>query len=178
MNISNLMDIIRANPSYRNDIPSLLTYVNTKDRQTKDETRYGTSGLVLKLGPTDTALALGGLKAAAATNPLLESMMVTISTIGIDFANDIVQGMIDQLIAAGAFTPELGAKLKAVGIQYYSIADRCGGDATEANVLVAIATLDKEPLLAEALTRYNSVVGAIQSGEATDTASMVAKFSE
>src|SRR5690349_17836990 len=99
MNIANIIDHIKADPTIRNDIPSYLTRVNAKTTRIEDHTFRGTPGLVLILGAQATAEAIGGLQAAAASNPLLQSMLITIATVGIDFAHPTVLAMIDQMEA-------------------------------------------------------------------------------
>ena len=72
--------------------------------------------LTIAIGPEAAATALGGLKAAAATNPLFDSMYIALSSTGLDFAYPMVQQMIDTLTASGAWSSDLGALLKALGI--------------------------------------------------------------
>jgi len=166
MNIANIIDHIKADASIRNDIPGYLARVNDPKTKIEDHTHRGTSGLVLLLGAKDAGEAIGGLQAAAVNNPLLQSILITVAVGGIDFAHPTVQAMIDQLEAGGAFSPDLAAKLRAVGITMISEAERIwGGLATEQNVLDAIAYLDKEPLRVEAQQRYELALTKIEAGD-------------
>lgn len=134
--------------------------------------------LAVKLGMQATAQALGGLKAAAASNPLLDAIYVTLATTGLDFSHDDVQTMISQLQAAGAFSAELATALKAIGRWHTSEAEaRLGRPATLADVTAARAQIAREKLEQEATRRINQVWAAIADGTATDAAGIVAAFS-
>jgi hypothetical protein len=176
MNTSNIVDMIRSDPTIPDDIPGFVARMNAPTIPHINARLQDTKSILQILGPTDTAKALGGLKAAAATNPLLDSIFTTISTIGINFADPITQGMIDQLVGAGALSADLGAKCKALGVTYTALCDAYGGLCTTQNVTDAIALLAQEPLHAEVQRRVGVVSGLISSGQVTDIPGIVAAF--
>jgi hypothetical protein len=61
------------------------------------------------------ALVVGTLKAAAAQNPLFESVLIAMSSVGLYINTAERQGQIDQLAAAGEWPNELRDAVKSLG---------------------------------------------------------------
>lgn len=156
---------------------AILAAVNAATIEHENRDLVTIRTLAIRLGLATTTEAIGRLKTAAATNPLLDAMYLTLAAGGIDFAHEHTQSMIAHLQAAGVFTAELAAQLAAIGRWRTSMAEaELGRPATLADVTAARATIAREELEQEAARRMNNVHGAITNGTARDVAGLIAAF--
>lgn len=143
-------------------------------------------GVTLALGVESAAYALGGLKAAGASNPLFDSIYIAVSTTGVDFSNPVTQAMIDVLTGAGAWSADIGASLKSLGVWQESPLEYYGGErgittdeATVQTVLDEIAVEQQAATAAQTRreleiqvrtfldSQYNRALAAMDAGATT-----------
>jgi hypothetical protein len=67
------------------------------------------------VGLEATALVVGTMKAASATNPLMDTIIIAMSTNGLSLSTPERQDVIDQLAAAGDWPNEVRDAIKALG---------------------------------------------------------------
>lgn len=172
MNIGTIVQMIEADPSIPSDIDGFVARMNAKTNRHERHDTVTTAILLKTYGMAKTMDWIGALKTAG-----LGDLIGSLDS-GWDFAAAETQAQLDWAISQGLFSAEDGAVLKALGVWFTSQAEDNGGECTRANVEAAVAIIAKKPLLAEAAQRYQNVVAAVESGQATDTAGMVAKFGE
>lgn len=66
-------------------------------------------------GMSATALVVGTMKAASASNPLLDTVIIAMSTNGLSLSSPERQGVIDALAAAGQWPDQLRDAVKSLG---------------------------------------------------------------
>ena len=106
------------------DYASIINNINIKSIVVKDSTLYNYKSFVDVFGPAFTTSILAELKAAAASNILIEAGYNSFIGAGLDFSNSVVQGMITQLGQAGVFQPSEVATMLSIGIKKFSIVDQ------------------------------------------------------
>jgi len=94
--------------------------LNAKTELVANSELYTSTGVILELGPDLARQALAGFLTAAQNDPLLQSQYDKLNSTGIDFSHPLTQQMIDQLQMAGAFSAEVAAALKGIGIKHKS----------------------------------------------------------
>lgn len=67
------------------------------------------------VGLEATALVVGTMKAASATNPLMDTIIIAMSTNGLSLSSPERRAVIDQLAAAGSWPDSLRDAVKALG---------------------------------------------------------------
>jgi hypothetical protein len=67
------------------------------------------------VGLEPTALVVGTMKAASATNPLMDTIIIAMSTNGLSLSTPERQGVIDMLAATGQWPESLRDAVKALG---------------------------------------------------------------
>jgi enoyl-CoA hydratase/carnithine racemase len=67
------------------------------------------------VGLEATALIVGTMKAASATNPLMDTIIIAMSTNGLSLSTAERQGVIDALATAGQWPTEVRNAVKALG---------------------------------------------------------------
>lgn len=149
-----------------NDTAGLVAAINQKNIQRTNHEFQTMKAIADLYGAEFTATALGALKAAGASNPLLEATYFALCSTGIDFANPLVQGTIDQLVLGGVWTEEMGATLKEMGIWNVCLAEvHLGQDAvTEDEVIEALAVFSRRTVISQVADRYNQIVTALENG--------------
>jgi len=141
----NLSGLIKANNLQNSTAAEIVAALNEPTEYRTHASEVGYRGITLKYGPTFAATVLGKLKAAAASNPLLDATYIAICASGIDFSADVTQGMIDQLQAANVFTSDEASKLKSIGIWQISKAEANNlGTITEDQATAALAEIVEE----------------------------------
>lgn len=118
-----LMELVGTFPAEASD-QSVFSALSLKDQTVTDRTLYSYRELVKRFGPTLTAQVLGKLKAAAATNPLLDITYQALANQGIDFADTAAQSMLQELVAAKVFTADEAKALREIGVRATSALDR------------------------------------------------------
>jgi len=163
----NIVSILQAHRDIAVMQPTdAVAALNVKNIPREDHSLYTFRELTNRYGTTFAATALGGLKAAAASNPLLDAAYQAIATTGLDFANPITQGMIDQLQAAGAWDSITASQLKAIGITDISLVEQMnsiGDTATEDDFNNALIELNRIDLL----TQIDQARGQVANGTIT-----------
>jgi len=106
----------------------IAAVLNAKTEPVANSELYTSTGVILELGPDLARQALAGFLAAAQNDPLLQSQYDKLNSTGIDFSHPLTQQMIDQLQMAGAFSAEVAAALKGIGIRYKSPYELAFGD--------------------------------------------------
>lgn len=67
------------------------------------------------VGLEATALVVGTMKAASATNPLMDTIIIAMSTNGLSLSSTERRAVIDQLATAGKWPDEVREAIKALG---------------------------------------------------------------
>ena len=67
------------------------------------------------VGLEATALVVGTVKAAAATNPLMDTILIAMSSVGLSLSTAERQGVIDTLAVAGTWPDAVRDAIKALG---------------------------------------------------------------
>jgi hypothetical protein len=67
------------------------------------------------VGLEATALVVGTVKAASAQNPLMDTILIAMSSVGLSLSTSERQGVIDMLAAAGSWPNEVRDAVKALG---------------------------------------------------------------
>jgi hypothetical protein len=70
------------------------------------------------VGLEATALVVGTIKAAGAQNPLMDTILIAMSTVGLSLSTAERQGVIDMLAAAGSWPDEVRDAVKSLGGTY------------------------------------------------------------
>lgn len=136
--------------------------------QTTDHTLYTFRQLIQIIGPDMTSAVLGKLKAAAASNPLLDATYLAVCSSGIDFADPVTQEQVDALVTASVFTAEEGTALKAVGVQARSSLEANGlSDITEEVIHDTRANSPRLNGSEKLRWLYNTHIHSLESGEIT-----------
>ena len=157
-------------------MPAFLADLNLKQFRREDHTLRTAAMFATTFEFATASAILGVFAEASKSNALLGALLTTFATVGIDFAHPLTQDLIDSLVLQGAFSAEMGAQLKALGVSQLSLAETMGGEATLANVTDALALLAKEPLYAEADARYHAVLASISDGTIQTSSALVAQF--
>lgn len=151
----------------------------------KTDAEAATAANALTVKKTDSALKnsraiihiVGVTKAqtlyAALATAGLQVVQELLGGDGIDFSSDQTQGMIDQLVTAGAFSSQDGAALKAIGVWYVSPYAEQGGIGT-ATTKDFTAARKYMTLRSHASTKYNAAIDAIEADTLADLAALKA----
>jgi hypothetical protein len=67
------------------------------------------------IGLEATALVVGTIKAASAQNPLMDTILIAMSSVGLSLSTAERQGVVDMLAAAGSWPDEVRDAVKALG---------------------------------------------------------------
>jgi hypothetical protein len=70
------------------------------------------------IGLESTALVVGTIKAASAQNPLMDTILIAMSTVGLSLSTAERQGVIDMLASAGSWPDSVRDNVKALGGTY------------------------------------------------------------
>jgi hypothetical protein len=70
------------------------------------------------VGLEATAMVVGTIKAASAANPLMDTILIAMSSVGLSLSTAERQGVIDMLADAGEWPDEVTAAVKALGGVY------------------------------------------------------------
>ena len=70
------------------------------------------------VGLQAAALVVGTVKAASATNPLMDTILIAMSSVGLSLSSAERQGVIDMLASAGEWPDEVRDAVKALGGTY------------------------------------------------------------
>lgn len=97
---------------------------------------------------------------------------------GLNFADPLTAQTIDALVAASKISLQDGAALKAIGTWQASPYQEAGGVGTVTlqQVIDTRAFIARDVLKHDVATRYNHMVGKIDSGEVVDIAGAIAEF--
>jgi hypothetical protein len=76
--------------------------------------------LIRALGTADAEAALRGYELAMAGSAILRSQYQSLNSVGLDFSHPLVQASVDSMVAGGALSSALAAKVKALGIKQIS----------------------------------------------------------
>lgn len=179
----NLIEQYAASEFASGDDQSVVDKLNATTIEHRNTELQSIRAVRVKLGEAIATAAAGGLTAAAQQNPLMDAMYIAVSTTGIDFAAPETQETIDQLTAAGVWNADVGAALQLMGVWYTSPAqEHLGRDVTLAEVaqlrVDLAATTAKTSLHQMQAELHNEITAAIESGEITDTAGILALVKE
>ena len=163
----------------------VLTTITDESIEKTNPELQTSRGLAIALGLQDAATAIGGLKAASAENPLLDSMYVALSSTGLDFSHSMVRDMIDQLTGV-VFTSELAGKLKSLGVWHVSPLEVAAGargattdEQTVQSVLDEVASEQSQLSLRRKIADgYNAVVAKVDIAEITTVEDALAMFTQ
>lgn len=123
--------------------------------------------LIATVGVEGCGLVLGTLQAASQANPVLAAAYQALVTVGISLSDDLRQGMIDQLSAAGKWPDELRDAVKALGVtkharwQTEGYASEPTLEQIQAEIGAAAFKESKNAKLQVAASRYNAYVDAV-----------------
>lgn len=127
------------------------------------ETPVTISDLQTAVGDDSAALVVATIKAAQASNPLMEPALIALSTTGLLLSSDGRQAMIDELALAGEWTPELQAAVKGLGVRQVTNWVALGGVGsvpTVAEITAALAEIEADKVAAETTAKYRTVHSA------------------
>jgi hypothetical protein len=119
------------------------------------------------VGLEATALVVGTMKAASATNPLLDTVIIAMSTQGLSLSTPERQGVIDALATAGSWPDALRDAVKALG-GVWRPRWQSAGYASEPT----IADAKRDILRDELIAKTNSIVSQLDN---LDTTGMTAE---
>lgn len=112
------------------DAEKVAVSLATVNRQNLSSRFASWRTMLAELGPTATATVKAKLEGAAASNPALKLAADMLATYaeggGLDVGNATTRGVVDSLVAAGVFTKEEAAAIKALGATVVSRADELG----------------------------------------------------
>ncbi len=144
----------------------------------RNETLQTINAIILEFGLTDSQAIIESLEAVASTNGLLKAIYTKLCSTGINFADAHTQGMIDTLTTAGLWAPEIGVRLKELGIWAISEAkSRFEQDLVIEDMPAIAIEYNKIKLRAECATRTNAVLAAIDLEQATTVDDLKTVFS-
>lgn len=156
---------------------ALLSAMNAKTIQRTSADLQTARSILVRYGMAFGSRVLAGFKTAAASDPLLDSMLIALSSTGLNFSDPLTQQAVDALVASGAFTSEDGDALKRLGVWSESIADQqLGRDATEQDITDSVSEWRKITLARYLAERANIAAAAIADGTATSPSEVNAAF--
>ena len=109
-----------------------------------------------------TALVVGTLKAGAAVNPLLDTVVIAMSTSGMSLSSPVRQAILDDLAVAGAWPDAMRDAIKALGI---SVRPRwqIEGYQTEPTLAEMETEVTKATVRQAATDRWNAFIDAMDA---------------
>lgn len=110
------------------------------------------------VGMEATALVVGTMKAASASNPLLDTVIIAMSTNGLSLSTAERQGVIDSLAIAGGWPDALRDAVKALGGVNQP---RWQAEGYQAEP--TLATIEKESIRSTTRTTINAKATAINA---------------
>lgn len=147
------------------------------------ETPVTISDLQAAVGDDSAALVVATIKAAQATNPLMEPALIALSTTGMLLNSDGRQAMIDELALAGEWSPELQAAVKGLGVRQVTNWVALGGIGsvpTLEEITAALAKIEADTIAAETTAKYRTVhsghIAPVLDSDTRTTAELVAAF--
>lgn len=115
-----------------------------------------------------TALVVGTIKAAAAQNPLLDTVLIAMSTSGMSLSMPARQTIIDQLAVAGNWPDALKNTVKGLGVRVQP-RWQIEGYASQPTLAQLETELAKETLLQDAADRWNAFNDAVYAWDGSGT---------
>jgi hypothetical protein len=114
------------------------------------------------VGMEATALVVGTMKAAAEQNPLMDTIIIAMSTNGLSLSSPERQAVIDMLAVAGNWPDEVRDAIKALGGAWRP-RWQTEGYATEPTLQHVELEITKESLKEAATNRWNAFQSAIDT---------------
>jgi hypothetical protein len=180
----NILNLITADIALTEKTASeLADYLNAKTLILKrTDSILSFKGVTIKEGVDFTRSILGKLKAAAdgTGDPILAAAYLAMTSVGLDFAHPMTQGMIDTMEAMQVFTPQEAASLKNLGTFSASKIEEMFGEGQVLSVEDAGASLaawNRQQLTSRFATRYNQIQAQIATGSIMDWTAVVAAVS-
>lgn len=153
----------------------IVANLNSKTEKITNTDRVNLSKLEEIIGHADLGKAIGIISTLASNDPYLSLQVQSLAISGWNFADGRIQGFVDKLVSGGAMTPELGKKIKEIGVKAASPAEVNGLPVVTLESVIAIRSENlKTSLKAIASGKYNECVTRIDSGELTDEESILA----
>lgn len=170
MSLSHIIDASETLTEAANagDTAGILEAVNSKSIQRTSSELQTVRSIIVRYGMVFSSRVIAGFKTAAASNPLLDAMLITLSSTGLNFSDALTQQTIDDLADAGVFSEPDAELLRKLGVWQESIADQqLGREATEQDVLDAVSEWKKLVLSRYLASRSTVAAAAIANGTAT-----------
>ena len=109
-----------------------------------------------------TALVVGTMKAGAATNPLLDTVVIAMSNNGISLSSPVRQTILDQLAVAGEWPDAMRGAIKALGVLVRP-RWQIEGYVTEPTLADMETEVTKATLRQTATDRWNAFIDAMDA---------------
>ena len=122
------------------------------------------------VGLEATALVVGTVKAAAATNPLMDTILIAMSSVGLSLSTAERQGVIDTLAVAGTWPDAVRDAIKALGGEYRT-RWQIEGYESEPTIESVQAEIDAEAMAtakSDWRTRFDAILNQIGTVEQAD----------
>lgn len=170
-----MIDVIRGITDYQSKTPQQIHDELAELVQYDDTTEWTVGMLVDRLKPTNTITILNAMKTVGATNPIMESARIALSTKdGLTLHQPARQVMIDLL----GLSPELTAITKALGRPSRTRWASLGGTGSVPTVKQITSALTVDTLRHRVVQAYNATITAMDAGEVLTWEQAVAKFGE